>query len=362
MCCVLKWWIRCPLSPCGRVYPGCLSQSVPTGSSLVHMKLLQMHVNTRTRLNECRTFSGFHSECITIKGTTQVVGTDQIDKWINDDQPCFLFETPPPPDTHTIVILASSLLVDRLTSSTLLSLQRGRNIQADWLSAFFFLSCLLFPVNSAITLDTTFLTWRPCSMFNAVCFIFLPHFLIQKFMMTFSTFHKIFINVITNNFHRSSKLILLSAFICAAQHGSISLGGETSCSHVWLCIDTREKMFRCVCVCVYSCIWDHVCVRFAWMMLQMYWQIWEFSSLMHHQSERVVSHLRLLMCIRHWSPLFPPHYRCICSFPPHRGGRVPWWRSLSVVKSGLNPIFWVCLSRINNLREKFLKHKISIQS
>lgn len=31
-------------------------------------------------------------------------------------------------------------------------------------------------------------------------------------MMTFSTYHKIFINVITNNIHRSPKLIRLSAF------------------------------------------------------------------------------------------------------------------------------------------------------
>lgn len=30
--------------------------------------------------------------------------------------------------------------------------------------------------------------------------------------MTFSTYHKIFINVITNNIHRSPKLIPLSAF------------------------------------------------------------------------------------------------------------------------------------------------------
>lgn len=69
--------------------------------------------------------------------------------------------------------------------------------------------------------------------------------------MTFSTFHKIFINVITNNFHRSSKLILLSSFIFAAQHGSISLKCETCYSCIWLCMDMREQMYLC---CVYSCV------------------------------------------------------------------------------------------------------------
>lgn len=55
--------------------------------------------------------------------------------------------------------------------------------------------------------------------------------------MTFSTYHKIFINVITNNIHRSPKLIPLSAFISAVQHGSISLVRATSSSCTWFCID-----------------------------------------------------------------------------------------------------------------------------
>lgn len=87
-------------------------------------------------------------------------------------------------------------------------LQRCRNSWDSWLSSpsrF----CPCSPVNSPIILHIILWTWGPRSMFNAVCFIFLPHFLVSEFMMTFSTVHKIFINVITNNFHRSSKLILL---------------------------------------------------------------------------------------------------------------------------------------------------------
>lgn len=67
--------------------------------------------------------------------------------------------------------------------------------------------------------------------------------------MTFSTLHKIFINVIINNFHRSSKLILLPAFIYAAHHGSISLECMTSSDrmvqvflNVWVCICVFESI------------------------------------------------------------------------------------------------------------------------
>lgn len=71
---------------------------------------------------------------------------------------------------------------------------------------------LLLPQSHTPVLDTYLWTYRPRSMFNAVCFKFLPYFSILKFMMTFSTCHKIFINVITNDFNRSPKLIFLPPF------------------------------------------------------------------------------------------------------------------------------------------------------
>ncbi len=95
--------------------------------------------------------------------------------------------------------------------------QRPR-IACGWQSAVSFLLSFSFSFpfpmpHISRSPGTLSLTWMSCSKFNAVCFIFLTHFPIWKCMMTFSRFHKVFINVITNIFHRSFKLILLSGVI-----------------------------------------------------------------------------------------------------------------------------------------------------
>lgn len=65
--------------------------------------------------------------------------------------------------------------------------------------------------------------------------------------MTFPIFHKIFINVITNNFHRSSKLIPVSSFICVAQLRSLSLKQKASITCILSDIDKMEQMNFGVC-------------------------------------------------------------------------------------------------------------------
>lgn len=107
-------------------------------------------------------------------------------------------------------------------------------------------------------------------------------------MMTFSTFHKIFINVITNNFHRSSKLILLSAFIYAGQHGSISSESETSLSCISLCMDRRV------------------------------WFLVDHRGFFDQASVSSISIVQHFLFIRCWSPVFRSHFWEICSFSSNK--------------------------------------------
>lgn len=63
-------------------------------------------------------------------------------------------------------------------------------------------------------------------------------------MMTFSRFHKVFINVITNIFHRSFKLILLSAVIPSR--------------YTRICqIEKERDVAECLGVCVYLGVCTH---------------------------------------------------------------------------------------------------------
>lgn len=67
-------------------------------------------------------------------------------------------------------------------------------------------------------------------------------------MMTFSTFHKVFINVITNIFHRSFKLILLSAVIPSRS--------TRICQ-----IEKERDVAECLGVCVYLGVCTHTHVQ-----------------------------------------------------------------------------------------------------
>lgn len=83
--------------------------------------------------------------------------------------------------------------------------------------------------------------------------------------MTFSTFYKIFINVITNNIHRSPKLILLSGFLSVLPSIDPLIWSRRQAHLVFGFVSTRGEL---------ACVCAGVLMRIC----EMYSSITEFSS------------------------------------------------------------------------------------